>query len=63
MTVEVVSALPSITVVRAGDRQLELPTEFFPEPPRPGQTWKIALTHLPTNAEQLEELNDYLNPA
>lgn len=63
MIVQVVTVHPSVTVVSAADRQFEIPTESFPTPPQAGQTWNLSLTHLPTSAEQVEKLNDYLTSA
>lgn len=63
MIVTVVTVHPSVTVVRTGEREFEVPSDSFPQTPQPGQTWNLSLTHQPSQTEQLAELNDYLNPA
>lgn len=63
MIVTVMTVHPSVTVVRQDDREFEIPTSAFSQPPAPGQTWNLTLTHQPSPTEQLAELNDYLNPA
>ncbi|GEM_PF-2946464 len=63
MIVKIVTVHPSVTVVSGADRQFEIPTESFSTPPQVGQTWNLSLTHLPSSAEQVAKLNDYLTSA
>ncbi len=60
MIVEVVTVHPSVTIVRHGDRQTEIPTTWFPKPPKTGQHWELRLDHQPTESERLAVLNAYL---
>lgn len=60
MTFRVVAVHPAVTMVQTDDRQVELPTAWFPRPPKVGQEWEIKLDHLPTDQEQLAQLNAYL---
>lgn len=61
MMVTIITVHPSVTVVQAGDRNFELPTDSFPVPPQSGQVWELTLQHRPTNVEQLADLNDLLS--
>lgn len=60
MTITIIAVHPSVTIVRDGDRQLELPVAWFPTPPQVGQEWTLDLHRQPTETEQLQQLNAYL---
>lgn len=60
MTITIVSVHPTVTMVSSADGQAELPTAWFPVTPKPGQEWIIAVDHLPTDAEKLDQLNALL---
>lgn len=61
MIVEVVTVHPSVTIVRHGDRQTEIPTAWFPTAPKTGQQWELTFNHQPTESERLAILNTYLS--
>lgn len=60
MRVTIVIVHPSVTTVRLGEREFELPTDIFPTIPEIGQVWKLSAAHEPTAHEQLEKLNDLI---
>ncbi|MBI5466947.1 MAG: hypothetical protein HY975_01900 [Candidatus Kerfeldbacteria bacterium] len=60
MIVQVVTVHPSVTIVRHGAQQLDIPTSWFPTTPTVGQEWELDLRHQTTESEQLATLNSYL---
>lgn len=60
MNVEVVAVHPTTIVVKAEDRQFEIPASAFAQAPKPHQHWTLTLDHQPTEAERLDQLNRYL---
>lgn len=72
MFVEILAVHPGVTIVQAGgDRltggapsvaeQKEVPTGWFPTPPKAGQRWDMNFEPVKTSAEQYALLNEYLS--
>ncbi len=60
MRISVVAVHPTVTIVRTPNGQTEIPTDWFPHPPKNGQEWDVTLEHRPTESEKLDQLNAYL---
>ena len=56
----IVAVHPTVTVVRTSAGQTEVPTDWFPTPPKVNQEWDLELKHQSTDSEQLDRLNAYL---
>lgn len=60
MKITIVAVHPSLTIVKSATGQSELPTAWFPSPPKVGQEWTLNFEHEATNPEKLDQLNAYL---
>lgn len=60
MVVTIIAVHPAVTIVKTPTGQAELPTAFFPEPPKIGQEWTLDFKHVATETEKLDQLNAYL---
>ena len=60
VTLSIITVHPTVTIVRTGETQTEIPTAWFPVVPVAGQEWKLQLSHEPTDQEKLTTLNAYL---
>ncbi|MBI2985056.1 MAG: hypothetical protein HYY50_05545 [Candidatus Kerfeldbacteria bacterium] len=61
MVVKVVNVHPDVTMVASGQRQVELPTSWFPSRPKPGQTWEVMFNRRLHEHEKIERLNELIS--
>ena len=61
MLVEILVVHPAVTIVKAGVEEKEVPTSWFPAPPKIGQQWDVNLEPIKTSSEQYAALNEYLS--